>query len=827
MSRFWPNKTEALANPVEAGRVSSLHSFLRCGLDPQTADPSLLRQVLVLNSLMLTALLLCIPLGIFWSALATPLFAIVYTCCFVVWGLLVVWLHHSLRTVIIGRIACCVLFGLCTASVILLGESGSSMLSWFLLMPLASAVCVGRRDLWVWGLIASATPAIFFFLPAGVLFEAPPLHPEVERQFSGIVLALGALVASILTGIWIAHHEGLAQRLDNSVARLKKEAQAHRLLIDTAMLASGEAELKAGARTLLEHLAKLDWVSTVSFWDTRENPQPLRPFCTLPVGTRSSPSPSLARAVRTGERAMSREHDSQSHSACYPIKDREEVVGVIEISTDEAHDPVQEGGWLLQQIAIQLGHIAERERTAELIQREARFDSLTSLPNRRAFEDLLAKDIRTAQIEEHDLALLFLDLNGFKRINDSLGHAAGDEVLQVVARRLTSTVRQADIKRPSRDRAVDSISRVGGDEFTVVLSNVSTTIDADTVAQRIIDALAAPIRLQGQQFTVGVSIGIATYPQDAQDADVLIRFADDAMYKAKSRGRSGFCHYQASENSVDSLSLEAEMRAALAQDQLEMHYQPVFSCTSGDVIGAEALIRWRHPERGWISPTQFIPFAEKTNLIGEIGHFQFEAVLKWFESSYTELPENFRIALNLSPTQIEDPSFVSWLTARLADSHLPMNQLELEITETALLADTPEARDNVDALASLGICITLDDFGTGQSSLSLLKRFRIGRLKIDRSFVSGLPDRNEDAAIVSAVLSLAQSLEIPVVAEGVENETQQLFLLNRGCDDMQGFLLARPMQGDVLIQRLKETQVVHPIINFDKVKSKERERLAS
>lgn len=503
---------------------------------------------------------------------------------------------------------------------------------------------------------------------------------------------------------------------------------------------------------------------------------------------------------------MSRKTNGPSQTAWYPVKDGKSVVGVLEISTNTPQDPDQSQGWLLQQIAIQLGHIAERERTAELIQREARHDSLTSLPNRRAFEDMLEREIQTAQKEEHEAALFFLDLNGFKRVNDSLGHAAGDQVLQVVAERLKSTIRQSNLKRHSRERAIDSISRVGGDEFTLLLGKVGTGQVADTIAQRIIDALASPIRHNGQQFNIGVSIGIAFYPQDAQHADALIRYADDAMYLAKRRGRSGFSRFEASDNTIDSLSFEAEMRYALENHQLEMHYQAVFSCEDRTAVGAEALIRWRHPVRGWISPAEFIPFAEKSGLMADIGHFQFDTVLQWFETAYTDLPDDFRVALNLSPTQVEDSAFINWLIERLSKTTVPMQQLELEITETALLADTPEARNNIQQLAGLGLCITLDDFGTGQSSLSLLKRFRIGRLKIDRSFVSGLPDRNEDAAIVSAVLSLAHSLDIPVVAEGVEHEVQHLFLAHRGCHDMQGFLLGKPMENAALVESLKNPQ---------------------
>ncbi len=796
------NRTATNKSKWFALRISKL---LESGLDPREADPRLYRQVQILNGLMLTAMTLCVPLGIFWGQVVASSFNYVYLTAFTLWAGLIFWLRHSLQVTFVGRAAVCVLFGLCTASVMLLGGTESNLLAWYMLIPLAAAVCVGKRDLWFWGLVAMLTPVLIYLFPNSNFIAPSPFSVEVNHQIAGVALALGTLVVSILTSIWISHHERLAQRLDDSVARLKKEAQAHRLLVDTAMLASGETELKHGARKILELLEQVRWVSAVCFWDTRGDTKPSEPTYSIPGSIMFPPTPLLARAIRTGKRSLSNSTEVEPRNVCYPIQDGQDVVGVIEVYSDAQEDSVHESSWLLQQIAIQLGNIAERERTEQIIQQEARYDSLTSLHNRRAFLDILETEIAVADRNSTKVALLFIDLNDFKRVNDSLGHAAGDAVLQVVARRLQQAVRRTDSQRDSTRRTSDSVSRVGGDEFTLILEDIQSTDDADLAAQRILDSLVAPIQLHGQQFKVGASIGIAVSPDDALRADVLIRSADAAMYAAKRRGGVGYSRYRDSDRAVDSLSFEAELRRALEDGQLEMHYQPVFSCQTCQAVGAEALIRWRHPDRGWIPPSQFIPFAEHIGLIGEIGKFQFDSVLQWFAAARTELAEDFRIALNLSPMQIEDSNFVDWLTSRLMASEIPMHNIELEITETALLADTPETQANVTALADLGVCITLDDFGTGQSSLSLLKRFPIGRIKIDQSFVSGLPNRSEDIAIVGAVLSLARSLEIPAVAEGVEEEAQKEFLVARECDDMQGYLLARPMPGDQFTRSLKET----------------------
>lgn len=815
MSKPGTNKTANKGSQL----VSWFARLMRGGLDSQDTDPRLFRQVKVLNGLMLTAMGLCIPLGFFWTQIGASNFSYVYAIAFVSWAGLLVWLRRSLQVTLVGRAAVFVLFGLCTASVALLGGAESNLLAWYMLMPLAAAVCVGQRDLWFWGVISTLTPAFIYLFPEWSVIAPTPFSVEVNEQLSGVALGLGAMVVSILTSIWMSHHERLADRLDDSVERLEKEADAHRLLFDTAMLASGETELNSGARKLLEHLEQVDWVSASCFWDTRAGLTPRQPFCKLPDTAKFQPSPLLARSIRTGRRSVSKATEANLRSVYYPIQDGQDVVGVIEVDADAFHDAILEGNWLLQQIAIQLGHIAERERTAEIIQREARFDSLTSLHNRRAFQSILEHEISVAQRDDKKVALLFLDLNDFKRINDSLGHAAGDTVLQVVAKRLQKAVRQAGTHlRPvlPATRASDSISRVGGDEFTLVLEDVRSTEYADGVAERILASLEAPIRLNGQQFKVGASIGIAIYPDDAQQADVLVRAADAAMYAAKRRGGSGYSRYRDADKAVDSLSFEAEIRLALKEGQLEMHYQPVFDCATSEPVGAEALIRWRHPERGWIPPSEFIPLAEDLGVIGEIGKFQFESVFRWYAAASAELPADFRIALNLSPMQIEDQKFIQWLREHLAKTKIPMRNIELEITETALLADTPEIRANIYALADLGLCISLDDFGTGQSSLSLLKRFPIGRIKIDRSFVSGLPDRSEDVAIVGAVLSLARSLDIPVVAEGVEEEAQKLFLAHRQCDDMQGFLLARPMPGELLIGKLKDSNFAISAIEVSK-----------
>jgi len=779
--------------------TSKLASILHAGFDVQSTDPSVLRHVSVLNGLMLASAALSFVNGLVWGAWGDASFAVLSLGAFAYWASLSCVLAKTRRVILVGRLGVVGLFLVCTAFTIQLGGKESTILAWFMILPLAAAVCVGKSDLWFWALIAAIVPTSFH-LYADPSLMPPRFSPDVTDRLIGISLAMGALIVSILTSIWMSQQETLARRLDQTVGRLEKEADAQRLLVELTMLTNSEQELNHGVEKLLIQLQEANWVEAAGFWDIRNNREPGTAQHTQPPTKLFTPTPSLVRAIHTGKRTVSAIENSSRQTVYYPVTDGSTIAGVLAAEAGSAHSLQQEGDWLLQQLVVQLGHLAERERTAKMIQQEAESDALTKLQNRRAFEYQLEEEIANAQAKSSKLALLYIDLNDFKRINDSLGHEAGDRVLQVVAKRLRETLRANDEAHLN----TDIISRVGGDEFTLLLRNTASTTDVENIAQRIIASLAAPIDFRGKDFRVGASIGIAFFPDDATQPDTLVRSADAAMYSAKRRGKSGYSRYRDTDKAFDTLSFEVEIQRAIEEQQLEMHYQPVFNCQKREPVGVEALIRWHHPQRGWVSPGEFIPQAEDLGLIIDIGKFQFDAALTWFKATRSQLPADFRLALNLSPAQITNTDFVTWLILRLEDSALPMSCIELEITETALLMDTRDTQTNVRALSDMGVCITLDDFGTGQSSLSLLKRFPIGRIKIDRSFVSGLPDNSEDIAIVGAVLSLAHSLDIPVVGEGVEEEAQLEFLKARNCNDIQGYLLGRPMPGASIVSTLMD-----------------------
>ncbi len=777
--------------------LKKLNAVLNAGFDAQDTDPLVLRHVRVLQGLMLASAVLSFTNGLLWGASGDSSLAFINIGAFVAWASLSYLLVKTQRIMLVGRLGVFVLFIVCTAFTIQIGGKESSILACYMILPLAAAVNVGKRDLWFWTLIAAAAPATFYLYVDPALLP-PRFSPEVTQRLTAMSLVTGTLVISILTSIWLSQQETLAKQLDKTVNTLKREAKSQRLLVEMTMLTNSEQELSLGVEKLLGHLEKLSWLHAAAFWDVRNEEEPGNAMLSQPPLTLFQPTSSLIEAINTGERTVASTQNQDRQTVYYPVQDGNTIAGVLAAEVGDAHNSEAEGSWLLQQLVVQIGHLAERERTAKAIQREARIDALTNLQNRRAFKNQLETEIADAQARSRKLALLYIDLNDFKRINDSLGHEAGDRVLQVVAQRLRHALRAGD----DANQNTDVISRVGGDEFTLLLKDIRSTADAESITRRIITSLAAPIQFRGRDFKVGASVGIAFFPQDASQPDTLVRSADAAMYSAKRQATSGYSRYHDTDKAFDTIGFETEIRHAIQEQQLEMHYQLIFNCQTREPVGVEALIRWQHPERGRISPGEFIPRAEDLGLIVDIGKFQFDTALNWFIATRPQLPSDFRIALNLSPAQIASTDFATWLILRLEDSGLPMSCIELEITETALLKDTRDTQTNVRALSDMGVCITLDDFGTGQSSLSLLKRFPIGRLKIDRSFVSGLPLDSEDVAIVGAVLSLAHALDIPVVGEGVEDEAQLAFLQQRDCDDVQGFLLGRPMPGPAIISTL-------------------------
>ncbi|MCX2983260.1 GGDEF domain-containing response regulator [Halieaceae bacterium IMCC14734] len=436
----------------------------------------------------------------------------------------------------------------------------------------------------------------------------------------------------------------------------------------------------------------------------------------------------------------------------------------------------------------------------------AYFDPLTNLPNRRSFNEQLTRILKRSRRHDSSAALLFIDLDNFKRINDSIGHGRGDKLLVEIARRLTLELREDDaISYITHDDMQDEeehdgsteIARLGGDEFTVVLSDINDLSDVERVAKRLLVKLSQPIALQSHNPVVTPSIGIALYPNDGEDPDTLIRNADTAMYAAKAEGRACYRFYNEEMNAkaVEHLKLEEELREAIADNQLELRYQPQVDAKTGAVVSMEALVRWKHPVRGMIPPSEFIPVAERTGLIVELGEWILNEAARhchfWDERG---LPQ-FRICLNLSPLQFNEPNLTQKVADFLEQSGIHPGRLELELTESAIMTDAETNIAKLRELKALGLALAVDDFGTGYSSLNYLKRFPIDTLKIDQSFVADLASPDGEA-IVDAIMALSKTLNLQVIAEGVETQEQLKFLLTRNCHLLQGYYFSRPVYPD-------------------------------
>ena len=433
---------------------------------------------------------------------------------------------------------------------------------------------------------------------------------------------------------------------------------------------------------------------------------------------------------------------------------------------------------------VQVADITEMKRSQERMERMAFYDTLTDLANRHLFGSRLEQAIAHAQRTETFAAMLYLDLDQFKRVNDTLGHQAGDELLREVARRLTHCV-----------RAEDTVARYGGDEFAILLYDIATPGDAGAVAEKILGRLRAPITISGHHLVVTTSIGITIIPSDSVHSNILAKNADLAMYRAKERGRNNYQYFAEEMNTKaqSRLRTENELRQALESNQFELFYQPKVRLADQRITGVEALIRWHHPERGLQTPDKFISVAEETGVIVGMGAWVIQQACIAARDLTAQTGAPIQVAVNISTRQFRDPNLVNTVRRCIREAAIDPAQLEVEITETMLMDDAEAAAFTVERLHELGIKIAIDDFGTGYSSLNYLKRFPIDTVKIDRSFVMDIPGNPDDMAITAAVISMAHRLSLVVVAEGVETTEQLKFLSDHDCEYGQGYYFSKPL----------------------------------
>lgn len=462
----------------------------------------------------------------------------------------------------------------------------------------------------------------------------------------------------------------------------------------------------------------------------------------------------------------------------------------------------------IRQMTISL---ASKWRAEHRIVKLAYFDTLTGLPNREQSRSRLNSAVMVAKQAERMLAVLYLDLDNFKRINDTLGHAAGDELLCLVAERLRHALRADDtiVSDDSPSVGSNHIARLGGDEFVVILPGIRSPDDAASVAARLLADLQEPMKLALHTVVVTPSIGIATYPADAVDVDTLLRHADLAMYFAKRRGPGSYAFFAVEMNAaaLHRFSLEAKLRGALERDEFSLHYQPQFDVGTGAVSGMEALLRWTNEELGVVPPTDFIPVAEETGLLLKIGEWVLRNACLQAKAWHDEGLPIVRMAVNVSGQQFALKEFPALVAAIIKETAIEASMLELEITESVVMKDAVWAEQVLGQLKQLGVSLAIDDFGTGYSSFSRLRNFAVDRLKIDRSFMTSLTDCSDDRAIAAAIIAMSKSLHINVTAEGVENFPQLLFLQEHDCQEAQGYLFSRALPvGDAhkLLRRAAE-----------------------
>jgi len=470
-------------------------------------------------------------------------------------------------------------------------------------------------------------------------------------------------------------------------------------------------------------------------------------------------------------------------------------------------EPLRDAAGNIVGLAGTIQDATERARAIQRIHRLAYFDVLTELPNRSRFHEKLAETLESARRRDQAFAIMFLDLDQFKRINDTLGHSVGDDLLRIIAQRLTRSMRPDDIAGSTPSSTMErDVCRQGGDELIVLLNGVATEQDAARAATRLLATLAQPIALGTQDVFVSASIGIVLYPRDGEDLDTLLKNADVALYHAKAEGRNRFFFYQDSMRaaSAQRLSLEHDLRKALEDEQFELYYQPQIEVPTGRIVGIEALIRWHHPTLGLLGPAHFIGVAEEAGLIMAIWEWVMVAALiqhnAWREQGLFAMT----IGVNRSSAQFSDAALAERVReiARVVD--VPLDYLELEVTESMLLVDFDAAFTTLTELRAMGVKIAIDDFGTGYSSLSYLRRLPLDKLKLDQSFTRDAQENDGDVAITRAIIAMAQSLKLAVVAEGVETQAQVDLLTSLGCTTVQGFLLGRPLPAMETAQMLRQ-----------------------
>jgi diguanylate cyclase (GGDEF)-like protein len=689
----------------------------------------------------------------------------------------------------------------------------------------------------------------------GLTLAAVFAHSMSEPIFAAMQIAGRVAAGNLSDQIVVRRRDELGQLLRSLAAmqtELKERADRDRVLFDSrerlarmlaALSATNEAMMRAKSRHQLFQLVSEAAVKGGKFTATTISVvEPDSDF--LRIVAVSGPSADVSRTVktstsaahpegrglsgtafRTGQPCISNDYlaDQQRSvfhgvvrstgalsGAALPLLSRGEAVGVLLFMSAERDAFTPEFVELLERLAANLSYalenfdrVDEKEIAEERIKYLATHDSLTELPNRAMFGQLLNYSIKTAQRYERRCAVLFIDLDRFKIINDSLGHEAGDHLLIEMARRLRTSVRANDV-----------VARLGGDEFVILLNEIEDSNQVALIAHGLLSALSGPMELTGQECRVTASIGVSIFPEDGADEQTLMKNADMAMYQAKQEGKNDirFFSHEIKGQSVDRLMMEAGLRRALERDELCLHYQPKLEVATGRIAGVEALLRWNHPDLGLVPPLRFIPLAEETGSIIPIGRWVMNAACEQNMAWQRQGVPPLLMAINVSPRQFSDENLLGYIDEALQVSGMDPTLLQIEITESMVMLNVEKAVQVLDAIQSRGVRLAIDDFGTGYSSMSVMKRFPIDTIKIDRSFIRDLPQNSEDIAIARAIIDMGKALGLTVVAEGVETHEQSEFLREHACDEIQGFLVSKPVPPDRIGELVRTPFVTAPTL---------------
>ncbi|MHA7836553.1 MAG: sensor domain-containing protein [bacterium] len=660
------------------------------------------------------------------------------------------------------------------------------------------------------------------------LTEALAEHPDLVELFSGAIdgrsvytprtgcipgeartydLQLSALHDS--SGVLQSRILVLRDITDRiAIERENHRQSRHVRLVHEVSATVHEAEsIEAGLEAALALIARTMGFTVGQFLHSRSGPDG---SSLVPSGilfrSEGGSAPALPAAHEPGGGSGWRESGLTSTHAV-PVLIGRRLYGVFELFSEREVVVDEVSAEMLEHVGQLVGRAVERKLAEEKIRRLAYRDDLTGLPNRQRFHQLLAGGVSLAERSQRRMALLFMDLDGFKKINDTMGHEVGDRLLSEVASRFARAVRISDHlgRGDEEDEGPHAISRLGGDEFTVLLTEIRRPADAALVAERLLGTLEQPIVLAGKEVFVSISIGISVYPEDGRDSESLLRNADAAMYFAKGRGRNRYEFYSQEMNRTHSsrIEIEARLRGAIEREELTLHYQPILDAVHEEVVAAEALLRWVDGERGSVPPDEFIEIAEETGLIVPLGQWVFREACRQLRAWRMQGLRPIRVGVNVSGHQIREPGMLEMVRNALEEMDVPPSQIELELTESTIMQDDTLTVKTLRRFKQMGIGLALDDFGTGYSSLSYLRRFTIDRVKIDRTFVADLTSNADDAALTSAIIAMAHGLRLQVVAEGVETRDQALFLQQRGCDELQGYLFGRPCLPEEFVDLLR------------------------